>query len=254
MLDVRDLHFKYKNSSSMVLNGVDLSLQDGETGILLGKNGAGKSTLFANIVGIEKPISGSIILNNMNILNISSRERAKMISYVGQSLSFGALSVFDSVLLGRMPIFGFQPGKSDISATKEIIEKMGLSQLSDRFANKLSGGEKQRVAIARAIAGEPTLVVFDEPTGNLDIQGDALMIGEFKRLSKEKNITLLVSMHDINTALLFGDRFFFMKDGKIAYNIRADELQAQMLEEIFETKVKIIEYENRKIVIGDVTL
>ncbi len=248
MLDIKDLHFSYKTnhkSSPEVLQGVDLSLGMGEIGILLGKNGSGKTTLFSNILGILNPSKGSICFNGKDILKMPRKQRARLIGYVPQNINFGELTVFDSVLLGRMPYFGLYPSKCDIDKTNEIIEETGLSGLSGRFADSLSGGEKQKVAIARALVGEPELIVFDEPTGNLDIANEFMLSDIVRHLAEKKKISILISLHDLNTALSLGNRFFFMKDGKIAYDLAPMCISEDVLRDIYGVDIKLVEVKGR---------
>ena len=103
MLEIRDLRFRYGKRAPLVLDGASLELKDGEIGILLGRNGSGKTTLFKTILGIEKPQSGQIRFDGKDLLRMSRRERARHIAYVPQDIQFGALSVYDTVLMGRPP-------------------------------------------------------------------------------------------------------------------------------------------------------
>ena len=210
MLEIQNLYFRYSRRTSMVLNGVNLTLRDGEIGILLGRNGSGKTTLFKNILGIQNPESGIIRFDGEELMKLSRRERARRIAYVPQSIHFGALSVFDTVLMGRISYFGFKAGKEDEAAVEAILRDMKLEEFAARNVEQLSGGERQKIAIARALAQEPRLLVFDEPTGNLDIANEQLIIDEARRVAREKGITILTSLHDLNQALDLGDRFFSM--------------------------------------------
>ncbi len=252
MLKVENLTFRYSRRSSPVLDGVSFGLEDGGIGIVLGKNGSGKSTLFSNILGINSPGSGKVLFDGEDLLSMPRRKRAEKIAYVPQEIRFGALSVFDSVLMGRISRFGLRAGKDDRAAAEKILSEMQLEALAERNADELSGGEKQRVAIARAMAQEPKLLVFDEPTGNLDIAGTQLLFSEAKKLSREKNISILSSVHDLNGAMNFGDRFFFLKDGKIKYSGGREIFTAEILKDIFDIDVKIVEAENQKIILGGI--
>ena len=237
MLEIQNLYFRYSRRTSMVLNGVNLTLRDGEIGILLGRNGSGKTTLFKNILGIQNP-------------EISRRERARRVAYVPQSIHFGALSVFDTVLMGRISYFGYKAGKEDEAAVEAILRDMKLEEFAARNVEQLSGGERQKIAIARALAQEPRLLVFDEPTGNLDIANEQLIIDEARRVAREKGITILTSLHDLNQALDLGDRFFFMRDGKISHAGGAEIVTEEVIRETFDAEVRIAQIEGKKIVIN----
>ena len=250
MLKVENLHFRYSRTGDPVLHGTSLELKQGEIGILLGKNGSGKTTLFKNILGIEKPKSGALQFNGENLLKMKRRERSRRIAYVPQDIHFGALSVFDSILMGRVSYFGLKASHDDYLAVEKIIEDMGLTDFAHRNVDELSGGERQKIAIARAMAQEPKLMVFDEPTGNLDIANEHLIMVEAKKLAKEKNISILSSLHDLNQALAFGDKFFFMKDGVVKYAGGKEIVTEAVIKDIFDIDVRIVEIENHKVILG----
>ena len=250
MLKVENLHFRYSRTGDPVLHGTSLELKQGEIGILLGKNGSGKTTLFKNILGIEKPKSGALQFNGENLLKMKRRERSRRIAYVPQDIHFGALSVFDSILMGRVSYFGLKASHDDYMAVEKIIEDMGLTDFAHRNVDELSGGERQKIAIARAMAQEPKLMVFDEPTGNLDIANEHLIMVEAKKLAKEKNISILSSLHDLNQALTFGDKFFFMKDGVVKYAGGKEIVTEAVIKDIFDIDVRIVEIENHKVILG----
>ena len=250
MLTIHDLRFRYSRRGAPVLDGVDLELKDGEIGILLGKNGSGKTTLFKNILGIQKPESGSIRFDGEDLLKMNRRERARRVAYVPQSIHFGALSVFDTVLMGRISYFGYKAGKEDEEAVRRILRDMQLEDFAARNVEQLSGGERQKIAIARALAQEPRLLIFDEPTGNLDIANEQLILAEARRVAREKGIGILTSLHDFNQALELGDRFFFMKDGRIRVSGGREVVTEDVIEEVFDAKVRMFEAEGRKIIIN----
>ena len=250
MLSCENVTFRYSRGGNDVLRGLSLELEQGQIGIVLGKNGSGKTTLFKNILGIQTPKSGKIRLDGKNLQKMSRRERAQRIAYVPQDIRFGDLCVFDSVLLGRISQFGLQPGKEDYIAVEKILTDMGLESFAQRSVEELSGGERQKIAIARAMAQEPQLMIFDEPTGNLDIANEQLIIQEAKKLAREKNISILSSLHDINQALYFGDKFFFLKDGVVKYAGGREIVNEAVIRDVFDIEVKIVEIDGQKVIIG----
>lgn len=250
MLTIEILQFQYGKRSPQVLRGVDLTLQAGEIGIILGKNGCGKTTLFKNILGLCNPDGGRVLFDGEDLLHMSRQERARRIAYVPQHIHFGALSVFDSVLMGRVSYFGLRAGQEDYDAVNAILQEMQLTDFAERNAEELSGGEKQKIAIARAMAQQPRLLVFDEPTGNLDMANEQLIVEEAKKLAREKNVAILSSLHDLNQALDMGDRFFFMKDGVIKYAGGKEMFTTEIIEDIFDIRVRIVEIDGQKVIIG----
>lgn len=251
MLDIKDLRFRYTKRSPEVLRGVNLTLSSGEIGILLGKNGAGKSTLFKNILGIEKPTYGTILLDGQPLSDMPHRERARRIAYVPQNVAFGNLTVFDTVLTGRVAYFGLSAAKKDIEITKRVLDETELSPLSDRLASELSGGEKQKVAIARALVSEPELIVFDEPMGSLDLANERLLAENIKKLSREKKIAVLCALHGLSEAYELGDKFYFMKDGAVRYTGGKEIFTENVINDVFNVNIKIIRYENQIIISGE---
>ncbi len=244
MIEIKNLEFGYKKGQP-VLKDINLSLEDGEIGVLLGKNGAGKSTLFKCLLGLLKP-TGEILHDGKDLTKISRADRAKLIAYVPQEISFGDLTVFDSVLTGRLSRFGMIAGAKDREVVNNVLEELGLSNIANKNVNQLSGGERQKVAIARALAQEPHMLVFDEPTGNLDIQNEKLIFDIAKRIAKEKNMTIIIAIHNLNFAFAFGDKFFLMKDGIIKYVGGAEILNEETIDDVFGVGAKIIEVDGHK--------
>lgn len=250
MLRLEALEFRYSKHSQAVLRGLSLELGKGQVGVLLGRNGSGKTTLFKNILGLLRPTSGSITFDGQDLIAMPPRVRASIIAHVPQDIHFGGLTVFDSVLLGRISRFVFRAGKEDQELVWKVLEDMGLEDLALRNVEELSGGERQKVAIARALAQEPAMLVLDEPTGNLDIANGQLIIEEARRLAEEKGITVLCALHDLNQALAFGDSFFFLKDGVLVHQGGEEVMTADVVKECFGIDVDIVEVEGRKVVIG----
>ena len=249
MLRIQQLHFHYRPDAP-VLSGVDLTLRDGEIGILLGKNGSGKTTLFGCVLGLLRPKSGTILLDGREISRMSPRERARKIAYVPQDIQFGALTVFDSVLMGRLSRFGLKAGRGDEEAAERVLRDMHLEAFASRNAQELSGGEKQQVAIARALAQEPELLIFDEPTGNLDIANEQMVLRQARQLARDRHISILTSLHDLNQALYLGDRFFFLRDGRIRYDVAREEITPEIIRDVFDIGARILDIEGKQYIIG----
>ena len=252
MLNIENLTFRYDRSGLAVLNGANLQLNQGEIGSLLGKNGSGKTTLFKNLLGINKPSGGKISFDGQNLLKMPRRERARRIAYVPQDIQFGALTVFDSILMGRVSYFGLKASHEDYVAVEKIIRDMGLESFAQRNVDELSGGERQKIAIARAMAQEPKLMVFDEPTGNLDISNEHLIFQEAKKLAREKNISILSSLHDLNQALAFGDKFFFLKNGVVKYAGGPEIITPEVIKDTYGMDVQIRQIDGRPVVLTNI--
>ena len=250
MLKAENLHFSYSKRGREVLRGLDLELPSGKVGILLGKNGCGKTTLFKTLLGIEKSTAGTVSFEGKELNRLGPRERAKLVAYVPQHIHFGNLSVYDSILMGRVSYFGSKAGEEDRAKVDAIICEMGLEPFAERNAEELSGGEKQKIAIARALAQEPKLLIFDEPTGNLDMANEQLIIREARRLSTERGITVLSSLHDLNQALQMGDCFYLMVDGIIQYAGDSGILTPEHIREIFDVDIRVLDVEGEKIIVG----
>lgn len=213
MIEVKNLSFAYGKRD--ILRDVSFKAESGEIVGILGNNGAGKSTLVTCLNRILKPKSGKIILNGKDAETLSKRELAQYISYVAQKNEQTQTTVFDSVLLGRKPYIKWSIGQEDIAVCDEIIERVGLSEMKLRALDELSGGELQKVMLARALVQQPKVMLLDEPTSNLDPKNQYEMMKLVRQVADEKNITVLVVIHDLSLAMRFCDKFLFMKEGKV---------------------------------------
>jgi iron complex transport system ATP-binding protein len=155
-------------------------------------------------------------------------------------------------MTGRIPYFGFRSCDDDTRIVIDILKKLGISSFADRSVDELSGGERQKVAIARALAQSPRLMVFDEPTASLDIGNEQIIIKEILNLSRNMNVSILMSIHDINQALLIGDVFYLMKDGTVRYRATKNEITEEMLEDIYDAKIRILDINNERFFVGGI--
>lgn len=241
MLTIQNLSYSYlRKDDAAAIADISFSLPDAKIGVLLGPNGAGKSTLLKCITGIYATPRGHIFFQDKDLSEVKENERAKFISYVPQAVQISSLTVYDAVLMGRIPYIGWRSTKADREIVSHVLEEMNLTALAMKNVSDLSGGERQKVIIARALAQEAKLLLFDEPTSSLDITSQWRLLTLIKKTVREKNLSCLISMHDINLALSIGDIFCFIKDGKLRYQGGKDIVTSKMIHEIYglETEVK----------------
>ena len=215
MLKVEHVTFRYERRGAPVLRDASLSLETGQVGVLLGRNGCGKTTLLKTTLGLCTPEQGQILFDGQALGAMKRQQRAQVAAYVPQELQFGALRVYDAVLAGRVSRFGIQPGAADRTAAEAALADMDLTALAERNVQTLSGGERQKVAIARALAQEPKLLVFDEPTGNLDSRSGGEVMELLISLQRELGRALVVITHDRGIAAL-AQRRFNIADGVLS--------------------------------------
>jgi putative ABC transport system ATP-binding protein len=197
-----------------VLQGVNLAIQKGEMVAIMGPSGSGKSTLL-NLIGLlDKPTSGSYLLEGKEVAHLSGRELAKVrgqkIGFIFQSFNLlPYLSAIDNVELGQE-----YAGKDNFQAAREALSKVGLEDRIHHRPTELSGGEQQRVAVARALAKDPPIILADEPTGNLDSRSSKEIMSVLSNLHTEQNLTLIMITHDPNIAR-YCQRIVHIEDGQI---------------------------------------
>jgi len=216
------------------LKSVSLELHRGELLGLIGANGAGKSTLLHTIAGLQES-SGSIKIDDSPINSISPHERARIIGIQPQAVSSAwALTVADIVALGRMPW-----GDEEEAAIERAIERAGISEFRDRIIDQLSGGERARVWLARVLAGEPQLLLVDEPIASLDIHYQLAVMEVLKNYSREDN-GVIVAIHDLSLAARFCDRLCLLDKGElIALGTPAEVLTETLLSRAYGVPVDI---------------
>ena len=237
MLKLNNVCFSY-NKSHEILHDVSFDVREGECVVLLGPNGVGKTTLLSLLLGVNKPKEGNVMFDEKDIKELSAKEKAEYISYVPQLIAGNDLTVFDTVLLGRLPYYKIYPTREDIRLTNEYLKQFGLEEIRDKQTNQISGGERQIVSLVRGLIQQSKLLVFDEPTNNLDINAQLRVLNLIKE-EKKNNKSFLVSMHDINQALEIGDRFIFLKNGKIYAICNKNEIKEAIIDEVYNVKSKI---------------
>ena len=238
ILEVNNLSFSY--SKKEILNNVSFKLDEGEIVAILGKNGVGKTTLLEILLSIKKAKTGSIILNNKNLEEYGSKEKAKLIAYVPQILDETSLTVFDFLLLGRMPYFNMFPSKEDKEEVFKIIKEFNLEEIANHSMTEVSGGERQLVSIARTMLTKPKILILDEPTSALDVQNTKKVLHILEILVKRENVSILISMHDINEALAISNRLLMFKEGSILFDIKPNMISENVIYETYGVNSKLI--------------
>jgi putative ABC transport system ATP-binding protein len=197
-----------------VLHGVNMSVEKGEMVAIMGPSGSGKSTML-NVIGLlDKPTSGSYMLEDKEVSNLTGRElsrvRAQKIGFIFQSFNLMPfLSAIDNVELGQE-----YAGKENIEAAKNALIMVGLEDRMRHKPTELSGGEQQRVSVARALAKDPPIILADEPTGNLDSRSSKEIMSILTKLHNDHNITLVMITHDPNVAR-YCQRIIHIEDGQV---------------------------------------
>ncbi len=204
--------------SQKVVNNIDIEGLKGKIICLLGPNGVGKSTILRTLSGLLSPVEGIVEIEGANLAEIKSAEIAKKLSVVlTDSVSPRLVTVKEIISMGRTPYTNFF-GKitdKDKEIINDAIDTVGVGYLADRFFGQLSDGEKQKVMIARALAQQPKLIILDEPTSHLDIRHKVEVVRILRNLVKERNITVILSLHDIDLAIKGCQTLLLVKDGKI---------------------------------------
>ena len=248
MINIKNISFSY-NKNKEVLSDVSFTIENGECVILLGPNGVGKSTLISLILKINKLQSGEIYFDDINIKDLNPKQKAEQISYVPQLINGTNLTVRETIILGRLPFYQIYPSKLDYQKVDQLIKDFNLEELKDKETNQISGGESQKVSIARGIIQESNTIIFDEPTSNLDIKSQLDVINLIKNEKNKNNTSFLISMHDINQALSIGDKFVFLKEGKVYKVCKKEEINEDILFNVYGIKSKIINEKERRYVI-----
>lgn len=247
ILSVNGVAFRY--SSHQVLKSVKLEVDNGDCLAILGTNGVGKSTLLKCINKILKPQRGAITVDKDEVSRLSLRDVAKKIGYVSQNQEKGRLTVFDAVILGRKPHITWNISQQDITIVNNTLKTLGLEGFSLRYVDELSGGELQKVVIARALAQEPRVLLLDEPTSNLDLRNQLDVLKIIKNVVKKQQIAALVTMHDLNLAIRFANKFVFFKKGTIFAAGGFEIITPENIEQVYAVPVAVERFQAIPVVV-----
>lgn len=212
------------------LKGVSLEIQRGEYISIMGPSGSGKSTLFNMIGALDRPTGGVVYIDDVNLLELNPSEiawiRCWKIGYIFQT--FNLIPVMTALENVTLPmIFAGVPGSERKRKGMELLEKVQLDDRADHKPDELSGGQRQRVAIARSLANGPSIVLADEPTGNLDLKTGRDIINLLKEMNKREQVTVISATHDLKM-LDVSDRVIYIRDGMVEQIKRRDELEIEI--------------------------
>ncbi len=217
ILETRDLKKYYGSGETQVraLDGVDLKVESGEFVAIVGTSGSGKSTLLHMLGGLDRPSSGSVLVNGREIFSLKDEEltifRRRKIGFVFQSYNLvPVLSVYENIVL-PVELDGRKPDRDYIH---EVISTLGLEKKLDNLPSQLSGGQQQRVAIARAMAAKPAILLADEPTGNLDSKTSQDVLSLMKVTGQKFSQTMVMITHNEEIAQT-AHRIVRIEDGRI---------------------------------------
>ncbi len=214
MMRVEGLNFSYP-CGRQILRDISFQARSGSFLAILGNNGAGKSTLLKCFDQILRPQTGSVTVDGAELLTLPLGELARQVAFVTQSAALTRMTVYETLLLGRKPYIKWGVSQADRRMVDDTLRRMGLEGFAMRYLHQLSGGEQQKVLLARALVQQPKLLLLDEPTSNLDLRNQYEVLSLVRQVCRERNITAILVIHDLNLALRFCDRFVFLHGGTV---------------------------------------
>lgn len=251
---IENISAGYNNKA--VINNISFTIDRGKVYALLGLNGSGKTTIIKMICGLLKPKTGNIFSDNINILELKERDRAKLISYVPQNSNIiYNTSVLDVVLMGITPYLNLfeVPNKNHIRQAYECLKKLGIEELANLNYLYLSGGQKQIVIIARALLQNGSYMVLDEPDSSLDLKNKNMLMKKICEIINYYGTGCLISMHNPEYALNFCDKIFLLKNkGLTEIDVRVEKIESieKKLSEIYGN-IKLLKHKNKYVVFYD---
>ncbi|MGQ9483399.1 MAG: ABC transporter ATP-binding protein [Desulfosoma sp.] len=209
--------FRMGQEEVRALRGVSLEIKAGEYMSIMGPSGSGKSTLFNMIGALDKPTSGRVFIDEVDVAQLDAYERAwlrcRKIGYIFQT--FNLIQVMTAIENVTLPmIFAGMSRDESMDKGMELLKLVGLAERYQHKPSELSGGQQQRVAVARALANDPAIILADEPTGNLDLSTGEEIIALLKELSQERGVTVISATHDLKM-INVSDRVVWIRDGRI---------------------------------------
>lgn len=254
ILSTKNLYTGYssKKGKNIIGSDINLQLKSGKLISLIGANGIGKSTLIRTLTGIQKPISGEVILNQKNINTYNPKELAQELSIVlTENLPPSNLTVFELVALGRQPYTNWigKLTSDDISKVNEALSMTQISNLATKKHFEISDGQLQKVLIARSLAQDTPLIILDEPTTHLDLVHKVSLLKLLKNLASETNKCILFSTHDLDLALQLSDEMIVMNAERTVLNSPENLIDEGILDSLFTDENIFFDKEKAKFIL-----
>jgi len=249
IVSIENLNYFY--GKKQILKELKLDIDENKLTGIIGPNGCGKSTLAKNIVKYLNGDFKKLEIMNTDIKKLSHKKIAQLISYTPQhSIIISNISVFDYILLGRFPLLKNSWNnycEKDFEIVNYNINLLNIEFLKDRNIETLSGGELQKVLLARALVQETKILLLDEPTSALDLNNAVEFMKILKRISTQKNISVIIIIHDLNLASLFCDNLIVLKDGKfIKKGSPYEVINEQNIKDVYNLDCKVLYNEDNK--------
>ncbi|PSP79035.1 phosphonate ABC transporter ATP-binding protein [Halobacteriales archaeon QS_1_68_20] len=226
---------KIYGSDTLALDDVSFEVEEGEFVVILGPSGAGKSTLLRVLNGLTPPTEGVVEMGGEPVTG--KRDDVAMVFQLHYLVE--SMSAYRNALTGALGRTGWIRSlltwyeDEDKRSALDALETVGLLDEAEQRAGSMSGGQKQRVGIARALVQNPTLLLADEPVSSLDPKAARDVMGYMKQAAEERNLTTIASLHQVNIAREFGDRFIGIRDGSVMFDGGPDELTMEMVDELY---------------------
>lgn len=252
MIDGKDINVRYEDYHA--LHDLLISVKPGELMAVIGPNGCGKSTLLRTINGLLELSSGELTVDGMDVREVSLDQMAKIVSNIPTEFppDFN-LSVYEVVMLGRYPHRKsmWWETAEDEQVTDMAMKMFGIDHLAQRDITQLSSGERQRTLIAKAYVQQPRIMLVDEPTAHLDIRYTLEVMKYFKDLiTREKDMSIVIAAHDLNSVARFCDRITMMKKGRIiACGTPEEVITAENIEKTYGVKAEVIHHDGHIVMI-----
>ncbi len=234
---------KVYNNTAKALDNVSFSIDEGEFVSIIGPSGAGKSTVLRCINRLIDATSGNIIYDGQNVMKLKKRELRQVRTKTGMIFQHynlvNRLSVIENVLHGKLGQKSTGCGVIGAYSEQEkerafsILDELGLADQAYKRCDELSGGQKQRVGIARSIMQDPKLILCDEPIASLDPRASKVIMDHLQKINRERKITCIVNLHQVDVALKYSERIIGVSAGKIVFDGRPDELTDDKIHAIY---------------------